>query len=199
MGTTARPSRLGNLKTRRSLNIAAWIIWITVLLFLMLRYWSGSAHRVYAFNDYVLAGHHWIQGEYLYGNWRGFIYSPIIATFFAPFSLLPSAVAYLLWLLLNVSVFFIGLAALLESHIIPDLKRESSALIYLLLAPCTLGNLDVGQANPLLAGLLMLSVTAVRREQWNIAAVCIGLATFLKIYPLSVGMLICVVVPRRFI
>src|SRR5215472_3301331 len=129
MGTTARPSRLGNLKTRRSLNIAAWIIWITALLFLMLRYWSGSAHRVYAFNDYVLAGYHWIQGKYLYGNWRGFIYSPIIAAFFAPFSLLPPKLAYPLWLLLNASVFFGGLATLLQSNVIPGFKRDSFAFV----------------------------------------------------------------------
>jgi len=205
MDTIVRPSRFEICKKPQSLKTITWAVWAFALFFLVARYCAGGVHHLYtsnayyAFNDYVLAGHHWIQGEYLYGNWRGFIYSPIVAAFFAPLSLLPSAVAYLLWLLLNVSVFFIGLAALLESHIIPDLKRESSALIYLLLAPCTLGNLDVGQANPLLAGLLMLSVTAVRREQWNIAAVCIGLATFLKIYPLSVGMLICVVAPRRFI
>jgi hypothetical protein len=177
----------------------AWVAWTSALTFLVLRYCAGGVHRVYAFNDYVLAGHHWIQGEYLYGNWRGFIYSPIVAAFFAPLSILPPALAYLLWLLLNASVFLIGLAALLESNIIPDLKRESFALIYILLVPCALGNLDVGQANPFVIGLLMFAVTAVRREQWNVAAICIGLATFFKIYPLAAGMLICVVAPRRFI
>lgn len=205
MDTTVRPSRFEIFKNPHSLKTITWAVWAFALFFLVARYCAGGVHHLYtfndyyAFNDYVLAGHHWMQGEYLYGNWRGFIYSPIVAAFFAPLSILPSAGAYLLWLLLNVSVFFIGLAALLESDIIPDLKRESFALIYLLLAPCTLGNLDVGQANPLLVGLLMFSVTAVRREQWNIAAICIGLATFFKIYPLAVGMLVCVVAPRRFI
>ena len=205
MDTTVRPFRFEIFKKPHSLKTITQAVWVFALVFLVARYRAGGVHHVhtfddyYAFKDYVLAGHHWIQGEYLYGNWRGFIYSPIVAVFFAPLSILPSAVAYVLWLLLNVSVFFIGLAALLESHIIPDLKRESFALIYLLLAPCALGNLDVGQANPLLVGLLMSSVTAVHREQWNIAAVCIGLATFFKIYPLAAGMLICVVAPRRFI
>ena len=106
MGATARLSWLGTLKNPRSLSMGVRIIWITALSFLVLRYWAGDAHRVYAFNDYVLAGHHWIQGEYLYGNWRGFIYSPIIAAFFAPFSILPPKLAYPLWLLLNASIFF---------------------------------------------------------------------------------------------
>jgi len=192
-------------KNPLSLKNIAWAVWAVALCFLVARFSAGGVHHdytfndYYAFNDYVLAGHHWIQSEYLYGNWRGFIYSPIVAAFFAPLSILAPALAYLLWLLLNASVFFIGLSALLESNIIPDLKRESFALIYILLVPCALGNLDVGQANPLVIGLLMFALTALRREQWNVAAICIGLATFFKIYPLAVGMLICVVAPRRFI
>ena len=186
-------------KNPLSLKNIAWAVWAVALCFLVARFSAGGVHHDYTFNDYVLAGHHWIQSEYLYGNWRGFIYSPIVAAFFAPLSILAPALAYLLWLLLNASVFFIGLSALLESNIIPDLKRESFALIYILLVPCALGNLDVGQANPLVIGLLMFALTALRREQWNVAAICIGLATFFKIYPLAVGMLICVVAPRRFI
>ena len=84
MGATARLSWFGILKNQRFLSIAVWTIWTIALSFLVLRYWAGGVHRVYAFNDYVLAGYHWMQGEYLYGNWRGFIYSPIIAAFFAP-------------------------------------------------------------------------------------------------------------------
>jgi glycosyl transferase family 87 len=192
-------SRFAIFNNPRSLKRIAWVLWVVLLCLLVARYCAGGVQRVYAFNDYVLAGRHWIRSEFLYGNWRGFIYSPIVAAFFAPLSILPPALAYLLWLLLNASVFLGGLAALLESNIIPNLKRESFALIYILLVPCALGNLDVGQANPLVSGLLMFAVTAVRREQWNIAAGCIGLATFFKIYPLAVGMLICVVAPRRFI
>jgi hypothetical protein len=169
------------------------------LTLLVLRYCAGGVHRVYAFNDYTQAGAHWIHGEYLYGNWRGFIYSPIIAVLFAPLSILPPAFSYLLWLLLNVLVFLTGLATLLESNIVPGLKRESFAPIYLLLLPCALGNLDVGQANPFVIGLIMFAVAAVRRERWSLAAICVSLASFFKIYPFAVGMLICVIAPRRFI
>ncbi|MBV9644002.1 MAG: DUF2029 domain-containing protein [Verrucomicrobia bacterium] len=176
----------------------AWIAWTVALIGLVLRFYAGGSHRVYAFNDYTGAGLHWIHGEDLYGNWRGFIYSPIVAAFFVPFAILPPLIAYILWLLLNVSVFLGGLAALLESEIVSGLKRESSALIYLLLLPCALGNLDVGQANPFVVGLLMFAIAAVHGERWNIAALCIAVATFFKIYPIAVGMLICVVAPRRF-
>src|ERR1700737_4621952 len=136
MYATSRPAWTGIFKKVRSLNSVAWIVWTMALSALILRYCAGGAHRVYAFNDYMLAGSHWIHGEYLYGNWRGFIYSPIIAAFFVPLAILPPVIAYIFWLLLNVSVFLCGLATLIESNIVPGLKRESLAPIYLLLLPC---------------------------------------------------------------
>jgi hypothetical protein len=45
----------------------------------------------------------------------------------------------------------------------------------------------------------MFAIAAVRVKRWNIAALCVAIPTFLKIYPLAVGMLICVIAPRRFV
>jgi Glycosyltransferase family 87 len=185
-----------SLGTGHFLVLIAWAIALTALI---LRHSTGGVDRVYAFNDYMLAGSHWIHGEYLYGNWRGFIYSPGIAAFFVPFAILPSTVAYTLWLLINVSVFLCGFASLVGSNIVPGINRGSSGLCYLLLLPCAIGNLDVGQANPFVAGLLMLAISAVNRDRWNTAALCVAFATYFKIYPFAVGMLICVIAPRRFI
>jgi hypothetical protein len=164
---------------------------------LVVRFCPGCP-RAYAFNDYMLAGSHWIHGEYLYANWRGFIYSPITAAFFAPFACLPPAVAYILWLLLNVAVLLGGLATLLQTTFVSVINRAYGGIIYLLLLPFALGNLEVGQANALVIGLLMFSVAAVRVERWNTAALCVAIPTFFKIYPLAIGMLICAIAPRRF-
>lgn len=181
------------------LKVLTWIAWTIALSALIVRHTAGGVDRVYAFNDYMLAGSHWIRGEYLYGNWRGFVYSPGIAAFFVPLAIIPSGIAYVLWLFLNGSVFLCGFASFLQSGVVPGLNRESYALFYLLLLPCALGNLDVGQANPFVAGLLMFAIVAVNREHWNTAALCIAVASYFKIYPFAVGMLICVIAPRRFI
>jgi hypothetical protein len=185
-------------RTDNSFNRLVWLAWAMALVALILRHSTGGLDRVYAFNDYMLAGSHWMHAENLYGNWRGFIYSPGVAAFFVPFAILPSTVAYTLWLLLNVSVFLFGFATLVGSNILPGLNRGSSGLCYLLLLLCAIGNLDVGQANPFVVGLLMFAVSAVNRDRWNTAAFCIALATYFKIYPFAVGMLICVIAPRRF-
>jgi hypothetical protein len=178
-------------------TVTAWISWAVALLVLVVRFCPGCP-RAYAFNDYMLAGSHWIHGEYLYANWRGFIYSPITAAFFAPFACLPPAVAYILWLLLNVAVLLGGLATLLQTTFVSVINRAYGGIIYLLLLPFALGNLEVGQANALVIGLLMFSVAAVRVERWNTAALCVAIPTFFKIYPLAIGMLICAIAPRRF-
>ena len=178
-------------------TVTAWISWALALLVFVVRF-CGGFHRAYAFDDYMSAGFHWIHGEYLYANWRGFIYSPLAAVFFAPFANLPRGVAYTLWLLLSAGALLGGLAALLKTTFFPVISRAYSGIIYLLLLPITLGNLDVGQANALVIGLLMFAVAAVRIERWNMAALCVAIPTYFKIYPVAVGMLICAIAPRRF-
>jgi len=145
----------------------------------------------------MLAGSHWIHGEYLYANLRGFIYSPLVAVLFAPFTCLSPVVAYALWLLLSVSALLGGLAALLKTTF-PVISGAYSGVICLLLLPFALGNLDAGQANALVVGLLMFAIAAARTEHWDLAALCVAIPTYFKIYPLAVGLLICTVAPRRF-
>jgi glycosyl transferase family 87 len=179
--------------------IIAQYVWLLAVVELVVRFSCGGPHRAYAFNDYMLAGLHWMRGENLYANWRGFVYSPATAAFFAPFSCLPPALAYSLWLLVNTAALLGGLAALFNTKMFPGFSRQCVGIVYLLLLPLALGNLDVGQANPLVIGLLMYAVAAARVERWNVVAFCIAIPTFFKIYPLAVGMLICLIAPRRFV
>jgi hypothetical protein len=178
--------------------ITARTVWLLALAGLVVRFSCGGSHQAYAFNDYMLSGLHWARGENLYVNWRGFIYSPVTAVFFAPFSCLPSAVAYGLWLLINAGALLGGLTILFKANLFPAFNEKCIGIAYLLLLPLGLGNLAVGQANPLVIGLVMFAVAAVRVQRWDIAALCVAIATFFKIYPLAVGMLVCVVAPRCF-
>jgi alpha-1,2-mannosyltransferase len=177
-------------------NIAAGAVWAVALLILTIRS-AGGYHHAIAFTNFRLAGLQWTLGEDLYTNWRGFVYSPLVAAFFAPFAYLPSSVGIVLWQLLNAVALLGGLAALLQT-IFPDPVRRYAGIVYLLIIPSALGNLDIGHSNPLLIGLLMLAVAAAHGQRWGWAAVCIAIATALKIYPLAIGLLLCVVAPRPF-
>jgi hypothetical protein len=156
------------------------------------------SQRGTSFDTYSLAGSHWLRGETVYTQWMGFVYSPLVAAFFAPFALLPVAIANIVWRLINAAALLGGMAALLRSNLFGNITRRRAGIAYLLLLPLALGNIDISQANPLVAGLIMLAIAAAYTERWNWAAFCIAIATFFKIYPLAVGLLICLITPRRF-
>jgi hypothetical protein len=178
-------------------NIVACVAWVAVLLILVIRS-AGGFHRSIAFINFRLAGLHWTRGEDLYTNWRGFVYSPLVAALFTPFAYLPSACGVVLWQLLNAAALLGGLAAFLQT-IVPGRVRKYAGIVYLLMIPPALGNLDIGHSNPFLIGLLMLAVAAARLQRWNCAAFYVAIATALKIYPVALGLLICVIAPRPFV
>jgi hypothetical protein len=67
----------------------------------------ANPNRDTAFTVYRLAGSHWLNAQHLYGDWRGFVYSPIAAVFFAPFGNLPPVWGNLCWTWLNAGFFLL--------------------------------------------------------------------------------------------
>jgi hypothetical protein len=197
METTIRPSRTETSKTAGFWNTSACIIWTAALLVVVVRTLLLT-HRGTSFGTYNLAGLHWIHGENVYTQWMGFVYSPIVAAFFAAFAFVPFALGSILWQLLNGAVLLGGLTAVLMVNLFPGINQRNFGISHLLLVPLALGNIDIDQANPLVAGLLLLAIAAVHVGRWNSAALCIAIATFFKVYPIAVGLLICLIAPRRF-
>ena len=188
--------RPGWVKSFGGWNVGAFAVWIIIFLGLAIRA-LANPNRATAFTVYRLAGNHWLSAQHLYGDWRGFVYSPLAAVFFAPLALLPPGWGNLCWTWLNAGIFLIGVCALLGSGIYPGIKPGYHGIAYLLLVPLVLGNLDTGQANPTVIGLLLLAVAAAPAERWSLAALCIAAATYLKIYPLAVGLILFLMAPRR--
>jgi hypothetical protein len=186
----------GWVKSLGGWNVGAFAVWIIIFLGLAIRT-LANPNRATAFTVYRLAGNHWLSAQHLYGDWRGFVYSPLAAVFFAPLALLPPGWGNLCWTWLNAGIFLIGVCALLGSGIYPGIKPGYHGIAYLVLVPLVLGNLDTGQANPTVIGLLLLAVAAAPAQRWSVAALCIAAATYLKIYPLAVGLILFLMAPRR--
>jgi Glycosyltransferase family 87 len=197
MEATVRPSASEFLDKRRMWNKVAWAVWTVVLVVVVLRPLLLS-HRGTSFDTYQLAGSRWLRGEDVYSQWMGFVYSPLVAAFFAPLAWLPVSLANILWRILNAALLLGGLAAILKTHLFAGIAEKNFGLLFILQAPLAIGNIDISQANPLVEGLLLLAIAAVYTERWNSAAICVGIATYFKIYPVAVGLLICVIAPRRF-
>ena len=115
----------------------------------------------------------------------------------APLALLPSALGGLLWIWLDLGVFFVGLRALMK-RILPGpwpAWREG-VFLGLVLAGIT-RTIWSGQSNLLIFGLVALGAAAVADKRWWLAAWMLAIPVHIKVWPLAVAMLLIVCWPRR--
>jgi hypothetical protein len=177
----------------------ATLVWSIALVLL-----CGKAllwpHRHSVYPIFARAGQTWLQSGDLYATTPGhepYRYSPLVAAFFAPLSLLPDGPAGVLWLGLSATVFLGGLAWWSRAALPLPLTRAHRALLFLLVAPLALGNVHNGQANLLIIGLLLVAAAAVAVDRPNLAAICIAAACIFKVYPIALGLLLVALEPRR--
>jgi glycosyl transferase family 87 len=202
---------------------AAFIViglWLAVILGVTIR-GMVAPHQNSVFLVFRDAGRAWLAGQPLYSHVGKYLYSPLAAALFAPFALVPDWAASAVWRLAT------GLAYLLavicwfgryngngrdelplirrifgkgspgeKQH--PDERELVPTVLGLaLLLPLSIGNLNNGQASPLIIALLICGCLAALDKRWTLAAGCIAIATFFKIYPLAIGLLLAVIEPRK--
>jgi hypothetical protein len=187
-----------------SLGRFAFLAWSVVLAFVCIR-GALQPHRHTVYPIFATAGGHWLAGKDLYfpdpsePPLDPYRYSPLAAAILVPFHLLPGALGSILWRLLNAAVFLGAWDWWLRSAAPITLTARQRGWLFLLVLPLMLSSLNNGQANLLVIGFLLATVTAASDKRWWIAAFFLTVATALKIYPLAVGLLIAAVYPRRFL
>jgi hypothetical protein len=183
-----------NQRRTRLLDVIVVVLWAAVLLGICIRIGLVSRdHDVFA--TYANAGRKWISSQPLYSYTRGFVYSPLIAALFGLFSWFPLWLGGILWRLLTASIFLAGIFCWLKEE--SAIPKSRHWLVFLLILPLSLGNFNNGQVNPLITGLLMIAIVSAHRSSWTICAICLGLTAYLKIYPLSVALLLVLLYPRQ--
>jgi len=181
-------------RARLALRVATGL-WVAALAVIAIHIWLKPDSNT-LFKTFRAGGTRWLASENLYPKVDEYIYSPFAAAFFAPFALLPNRIGGILWRALSVAVYAGAIAAWLRK--LGNVPVERSALAWSFLLPLSLGDIFNGQANPLVIGLLMWAVLACRRERWLLAALCVSVATYFKVYPLAMGLLLAVLHPRKF-
>jgi Glycosyltransferase family 87 len=150
---------------------------------------------------YRNAGLRWLRSESIYTPAPPldvFRNPPPVAAFFAPWALLPEKPVGLLWRILNLSVYLAGLLAIVqvwESRNGPIDRRNLSFAAFfaaLLIIP----SFNNGQVNLLLVGCSLLAWANLERGRLWRVSIWIAIATLFKIYPFTLGLLMCLVVPR---
>lgn len=154
--------------------------------------------------DYHPTGSHWLHGQEIYSNHRHFLYSPLCAAAFVPLSVLPLAVGNIVWRVICTaalawvtSAWLRGGLSRLDGAPAQPASSRTRAITFLLLLPLAVGNINLGQLNVFVLVFATASVLAVRGQHWNVAALLLAAAGFMKIYPLSIGLLLAVLYPRR--
>jgi hypothetical protein len=183
---------------RRLSTRGALVVWVVIIVVISLRVaLSERANSVYPiFSD---AGRKWLDGANLFDPpppWRDvYRYSPAVAAGFAPWGLLSDRAGGVLWRWFNAAVLCGALVAWYRWW--RDEKPGLSAILLLVL-PLAIGGLNNGQCNALLAGLMLLATVAFARGRLWLAAAAVTCTVLFKGYPLALGLLFCLVEPRRF-
>jgi hypothetical protein len=183
----------------------AWAVWLAALAAVVGRVlWTTDAWQS-VYPVYHLAGQNWRAGNSLYvlpedtAGKHWYRYSPAVAALMAPLSLFPERVGSVLWRLLIVAVYLGGCAWWIR-RIMPQPPGPGQiGTFFLLIAPLSLGSLNLGQANVLVIGLLLATMAAICERRWPLAAGCSAVAGFFKLYPLALALLLGILYPRRFL
>lgn len=176
----------------------ALAVWAAILVVLSIRgLLNARENSVYPI--YAGAARNFLDGTELYtARMSPYRYSPLVAALFVPFSLLSDPVGGVLWRLLNAAV-YLGSFAWWCRVVLPRcLTASQTAILFLFIVPLSVGSLNNAQSNLLVLGLLLAGTAAVACRRWNLASGCVALACLFKLYPISVGLLLAAVYPRRF-
>jgi hypothetical protein len=190
------PFRLDSRRRWTTLAVAGWGAVAVAFLVLFI----VSPNKVTGFAPYLRGAEGWLEGAKIYSfkaN-KGFVYSPLAAVFFTPFTFVPTAVANVVWRFLSLATLLGGLWSVLRFGPFTGIPPERRGLVFLLLLPLSLSNLDAGQANPIVIGLLMAGLAAAGRQHWTLAALAFAAAAHWKIYPVVAGLLVLLLAPWRF-
>jgi hypothetical protein len=176
----------------------AWLVWALLVLVLFSRFLLAP-HKHTTFHYYRDAGWNWWSSQELYQETGETCrYSPVVHAFLMPTALLPHPFGEGLWRLINTAAFLGGLWWWTRTALPGSPDGRFRALVLLGTIPFALGSLDNAQSNPLLTGALLAGIAAALTDRWNLTAAALAVACLLKIYPVSLALLLVLVFPGRF-
>ena len=172
-----------------------WLWFLSVVIICVRIYAHPGWHSV--FPTYRNAGAAWTQQAPLYGAPGIFLYSPLVAALFSPFTLVSQNVAEVLWRLLL--GFALPLALWFNARTLFGFSRKKFAWLFLLIVPLMLSSLNNGQANIIIIVLFLVAIGAASQSRWFTCAFCAAFAVYWKIYPIAFALLLMVVFPKKLI
>ena len=172
----------------------AWAGWVALFLTMAAIIAHDSTRSVLAV--YRFGSTQWIAGRTLYEftGIGGFTYLPHAAILFIPFALLPPVAGEVLWRLVNIAVFAVGLSGFAR------LAGERSGkdffpLMTLVTLPLAWGCARNGQATLMMTGFMLLAVADLGRSRWWMSTLWLALAVAVK--PLAIVLVLLILAMER--
>src|SRR5579872_3488067 len=173
---------------------AAWIAWGLFLVAACVALVRQPDRRP-ANDAYARGAARWRGEQNLYVEaGGGFIYLPQSALLYLPFSLVPRPAEHVLWRVTTIGLFGLGVYRLCRLAE-PNAGVSFFPLVSLLVLPKTWTCAMNGQAAPAMAGLSMLALAEIYRQNWWRAAALLVLALAFK--PLSLVLVLVLAVLFR--
>lgn len=184
-----------SLATRWKITaVLVWIIGLTVISFLVAK--PTKIGKLYP--TFVHAGENFQAGQPLYleilPQHDQYRYSPLAAATFIPWTYLPNVLGGILWR--------VGQGVLLGLTLCWWSKQAEPKLpwsgLLLLSLPIALGNLHNAQMNVLIVVCCLSALLFFQRNYLFLSALVLTYAISLKIYPLALAGLFCLIEPLRY-
>lgn len=178
---------------KRTVRIA-WIGWFVLFVVVVGMIVAGNTRTFIL--SYWAAASDWLAGRNLYDGLGvgSFVYLPQAAILFVPFSLFPPALCEILWRIVNIGTFAVGLRSF--SRIAGERSgKELFPLMTLVAIPFAWDCARNGQATLAMTGLMLLTITDMTRSRWWRATLWVCLSVAVK--PLSIVLLLLVMAGER--
>ena len=197
---------VGRPRVRWAWNRSAvvFVVWLLLIIGLAVSAYLRP-HRMTVYPVYADASRAWWAGANMYVKGAApdlYRYSPTFAVLTSPFAPLPPAVGNAAWKLANVAVFAAGLWVW-AARVLPwAATRDRVAGLFFVAALASLGSFFNGQANLMVTGFVLIALAALVGERWWPAAGFLAAATLVKVFPLALALVLCVLywrtLPLRF-
>lgn len=194
-----KSSRLFNASSERDRSFARQWSWLVALSFAFVAYrlWNGGTNIVT--ETYRLGTLRFFMGDDPYrlplvGGDR-YEYSPFFCLFYGIFAYLPSSTQALSWALFNASLFWAGALSWVR------LDRGEWVRLGIPFVLCAMElniSLLYQQINAAIIGLSLLGLACVREQRYFLGAICLTIATNVKLMPVAFLAPLVFYLPKRF-
>ena len=178
----------------------AWTLWLVLVAAVGVRVAVSKPTSQTVVPIYLAAGERWLRGESLYAPVQGLdVYRnpPVIAAGFAALTPLPEKLAGLLVRGVSVALFLTGLLRVRRT-LLPVWSASRAGWLFALAVIPAVPSVNNGQLNLLIAALALHGVAASATGRWSASAAWLGVAGWVKVYPLALALLVVLVAPRTF-